>query len=81
LDLLHKLTTLVTAVLLVVGTYALVNPNLRAATLASLPQTASAALAASAPLGSALSDLKDDLLLLVFGNPAQVNVTVEQQHP
>ena len=49
LEFLHKLAALVTELVLVLGTYALLNPVLRTFALASFPETAAAAAATITP--------------------------------
>jgi hypothetical protein len=79
IELLHKITALMTSLVLVFGTYAWLSPDFRTFTLASLPETASAAAAAPATLQRALLDLAHDLSSLIPPR-ASVNASVVAEH-
>ena len=80
IELLHKLTALVAALVLIVGAYALIDPSFRTFTRASLPATAAAAAATPATLQSAFLDLIHDLSSLMPGR-ATVSAVVAPAHP
>jgi hypothetical protein len=80
LELLHKFTALVVALMLVVGAYALLDPRFRTFTATSIPETAAAAATVPSTFRNALLDLVHDLSSL-FPGRASVSAVVAPTNP